>query len=1290
MKTMKTRTFCKKDLFSIFRSNTMLKSVCKATSTNFRLALLVINLTCLMYLISCGGLPPQTQRQNVKKSAALVPDPLQRVKKSAALVPDPLDVSGDELYAIYRKGVITRHITKNGRFLYEVGLESLDDFDVTKDFDDDFVTVYRKEACKILESGCERHYQNDGAIKLYRKVPVHHIPKDNVRYSEELVSGDSGWESQKAPYNSAPIMWVPVIAPVKDPGYSNDGYYVVSSKGDNPLYYGGLALATLSLESIHNVGSNSICYARRLAEYILSSELTNRNGYLIRLPAFFSSNRNRKGEPVIQGASAEELLGFFIGSMYYLRAEEKNECTTCDRPSMADEITALRHRVLSSLPSVTWWQCTFPSGGDYKHPLMISRINSSYQVGHFKFPYFASANIYLTGPPESSCQPMEAFLSLADASVGHSQKFGEWFKDMPFDFHMMFLTSTVLVLDSDIPKAAKQSYAKSFMKEYVRAAVTSGNDKESLKYNAYLGVVALLLNKYLPGNKSNDSDFHGAIWKEIWSKDEERWNDLMTAVRLYIENPKSIMNKEWPFNTTSNLYQWQHNLPLMTPETEEKEWKEHNPHQRIGNFFAFKFNNNPEDWRKSKYIYKRSHGDWIGQFPGWTYGLAYADFENGYAKTYKRSSFLTEVLARQHDHHDNQVEGAGLGLLFIRMLLTQINPELYPPPVLPEKHDKALKVLPWPGVEPMHPEALDYIHQKRVTEIGGDRDQSLRIVALGRDTVPGANFVIAYPTNEESLRLAPGFVTDGIGGIDAGIYLNTHPAVGSKFDKVEVVRTSHDGTEYLVTGERAEDGKNHWLRVSLWRISGYSEGDVGTITRLTKWESSEKHLDAVEDLDMVLVGEGNVALILRNRDEKHVLRLFHIDFSTPVIRHVLKKTVSENPYDHYIAVASAYTNVLLYNKQSPDGYRIATEILRDGTFHAADQTALFKDETLFDITTIKRLDYTKPDHASGYYIVAVGKHRYDGYLFVRSWFVSQTGTLLNEKQFNTAKAEEYLLGREFAWQRASVKPVYWKGRSGFVIAGKGVARMAYKNVTVCDYLPSGQIDINSCQTSEKWIGSSPGVKVIYGYIMRDWRPTIESSSVIGSGDSNDGEMVDVTNWISDGDDEPGVVTVHKSSDDRLYAVYWRFRDKFERVRWQTTAAEVQAQALAVKELHADKQIYGGSVTYIEATFENIGASPTTSTSAILTLPKGLTIVRGDNPQNLGALEAEAARTAKASWAVRGEPCPQPKSYTIRVQAQGSFEGGTMKSDAAQRSLMCIPPGNDTKPPDGGQHPTEPK
>ena len=1087
------------------------------------------------------------------------------VGKSAdvSLVADKLDVSGDELYAIYRKGLITRHITSNGRFLPEIALESVDDFNEETDYDGNFIHVHRKVECsEPADPSCT--IEVDGA--KYKRVLVRSVPVDNVRYSEELLVASADPIANTPPHESGAIMWVPVVAPVKDPGRSNDGYFVVSSKDDNPLYYGGFALATFSLEAIHGVSQYSICYARKLARYFLASEMTDRNGYMLRLPAFFSSNRNRQGEPIIQGASAEELLGVFLGIMYYLRAEAHPHQAACPDPPLIVQMRNLRDRILGRVLDPIWFDCAYPLlGGFHEHPFMASRFDPSYQVGHFRFAFLASAGVDLTCPfyvgdvevAEKNCQycANAPFLRMADASVGDSATFAEYFTDLPFDFYLMFLTSTILILDSEIPTSSKELYADRFMEEYLRAALTSGPDVATLRYNAFLGVVAKLVYKYLSGNPQRDTEHRGSIWGD----DEDKWRALNAWVEQLIWNAKSLHNKDWSFTNSGNNFQWQHNLPLVTPvDNPPMAWKNHNPHSRMGSFFAFKFGYYP-DRSGSRFSKRKS---WLGQFPGWKYGAEYSDFESYGAKAYTRDSYLDDVIVGRHGHHDNQVEAAGLGLLFSRMLLTHIthqnppNSQRYPKPDL-SGYDRFFRVLPWPGAEPMDPQSLNYVHRAGSVKLGGDRDQALSIVSIGEDIGVSDTFVLAYATEDDHLVLQPGFVADSSASLSEGVYLEPARREGElEFDAIELLSTTDGvGNQYLVAAERAEEGLEHWLRLSLWRVTEYRESVGVPIPRVATWQSPTSYWDAVEDIDVEILDRKWIAVLVRNRHEKHVIRFFRIDFGTPSITKVSNVLVSEHPYHrrtgHRIGLATAYRDVLIYSEESSDGWRLATGRWTGSELVTLSETTSHSNETLLGITTVKKLDFTQPDHASGYYLVAVTRKWSSGYLQIHSWSVTPSGNFAFEQVFDTSTADQFLVGREAHWERASITPVYWKNRPGFLIAGKGVARDVWHED---DYRYK----------------SAKGIKLVYGYIMCDGRLTIESSSVIGNPRKEivsdreipggltiryrePGRMVDVAPVMTDAG-RMGAVSVHSDVDKRLRVVYWRFHDKFRQQRWQKSTS----------------------------------------------------------------------------------------------------------------------------------------
>ncbi len=126
---------------------------------------------------------------------------------------------------------------------------------------------------------------------------------------------------------------------------------------------------------------------------------------------------------------------------------------------------------------------------------------------------------------------------------------------------------------------------------------------------------------------------------------------------------------------------------------------------------------------------------------------------------------------------------------------------------------------------------------------------------------------------------------------------------------------------------------------------------------------------------------------------------------------------------------------------------------------------------------------------------------------------------------NTIDAEDYLLGPEKSWERASIAPLYWKNSTGFVITGKGAGRTVRN-------------------TDGDWKSSAKGLKVIYGTILDDGRVTMESSNLTGSGDSDALRMLDVTGFFGG-----GAVTASKTEDDYLTLGYWASQDDVAEYRF---------------------------------------------------------------------------------------------------------------------------------------------
>ena len=126
---------------------------------------------------------------------------------------------------------------------------------------------------------------------------------------------------------------------------------VVAGGCDNPLYEGGLALATFSLEHIHEVSPHSLQYARLLYDFIEASEerafkvleegTGGSTGYLRR-------RRHAWGEATTWGASTDELVGVLLGLKYFIRATAGSDATYHERA------VALLRRIAIYLSSRDW------------------------------------------------------------------------------------------------------------------------------------------------------------------------------------------------------------------------------------------------------------------------------------------------------------------------------------------------------------------------------------------------------------------------------------------------------------------------------------------------------------------------------------------------------------------------------------------------------------------------------------------------------------------------------------------------------------------------------------------------------------------------------------------------------------------------------------------------------------------------------------------------------------------------------------------------------------------------
>lgn len=1034
----------------------------------------------------------------------LPPASRSKYPDTAPPVADPLAPDGDTLYAVYRKGLITRHVTRNGRVLAQVALEKLN-FDPNT-------------------------YDNSGYVGNRSNGRVIRIPIGNARYSEEIVPGTS---------NSEKVMWIPVVAPTKYPGFENSGYYVISGNDDNPFYYsGGLALATFSLEAIHGVSEHSIEYARRLVLYFLTSEMWEGNGYIIRKPGFFNSNRNRNGESIIQGASAEELLGVMLGLMFYLKAEDPGH-------SLYLEALNLRDRVLTKISKGPLF-VPFSSWDNYKHSFMNSSKDPNYKVKHFEFALYAPREYKPGTWPGVMEQYYISTLTLGSGKTRTAAKVASWLIDkLPlvesgppsFQDYMMFITSMILVLEGNLPENKKEWFAEVFMRDVIKASKTWGPDIANLEGNLYMSVVGLLANKYL--NDQRDSWRHGEKLNSIWGDKMDVWRHMKSHPVPFPQYSSLQASAPAPAGM-----QWQHNLPLLKNESGTLGWVDRNPTKGIGRHFVWRYGSGSYEWKTE------DEDKWLEDFSGWDNRNEFVtiapsdksnenDLTSSTYKAYSNKNYVEQEIIATRGSNDNQVEGAGLGLLLVRMLLTHGNPERYPKPELPEEYDKSFPVLPFVGAEPMSPQlmysAYRYKSKSDCTpfEIHGDQDQSLRIIELGDGSIPSKNFVVAYAGDDEKLVLKHGFVSHGTSnGLEIGLYLDSKGTTWKRFDKAVIASTVNDmGANILIVAERAEGKRTknpfsrcflrrkHWLRMSMWMVPSFADGQDPNPVNLSFWASGNRHCNAVKEIDMALLGNNHVAVIFRTRNDNDRIRIFEIKNT---INPVYNSQVANEVFDKRIKVTTS-NNHVVYSRQHASGWRLHCSVWDGNSLVDKAITSLQHSEML-DITTVPS--------GGRQYLVAVTKQ--EGYLRIYSYEILSDGTLPYKGEFHTIDGEKILVGREADYDRASISSFTYANKAGFVIVGKGVAR-----------------EIKRSNGDRK--KSAKGLKLLYGHILDDGRPTIVTSGVLGSGESSAMRMLDVTGHMSDGNFH-GVVTAHKTkkyggflgigAKHYLNLTFWQYRDPY--------------------------------------------------------------------------------------------------------------------------------------------------
>lgn len=163
----------------------------------------------------------------------------------------------NDIYTRYRKGLIQRHIAKNGRLL---------------------------EGIWLVEDGGGTSLNSWKAIR---------------RNSIETLENRSPYA-----YNAYPLL-------VADQFYDQPRQLYLAGGGDNPLLMGGLAMAVFAIESLLNVSSHSLDQAQRLLDFFYLSQVGGNTGFFTRKRHYY-----RRSDQF----SMDEICGMLVGLLYLSRA----------------------------------------------------------------------------------------------------------------------------------------------------------------------------------------------------------------------------------------------------------------------------------------------------------------------------------------------------------------------------------------------------------------------------------------------------------------------------------------------------------------------------------------------------------------------------------------------------------------------------------------------------------------------------------------------------------------------------------------------------------------------------------------------------------------------------------------------------------------------------------------------------------------------------------------------------------------------------------------------------------
>jgi hypothetical protein len=363
------------------------------------------------------------------------------------------DQAEEDYYENYRKGLIKRHLCKNGRLLQWVLLVEQDSQQLAPD--PTFQRIRRHSLERIDPTGADYEYS---------AYPV--------------VVCDPHLDDKR---------WYP------------DSEYVVGG-GDNPLLAGGLAMATFALEDLLGVSDYSFDYACLLLDFFLDSEIMDATGERSGFPL-----RRRQWWHSPKEVSKDELCGFLLGMHFFMKAAKHR--------GAGDQVTrAFDYLVRLGKYLKKWdygpagaWVFQFPFTRIFKFDAGSSRASGHtfpddwgpFGMGDEFLTLLATWYSFFSLDFDFNYTPRDLYRDglewLPELYAGATAIDGLPVVDVDTKFFnvMMYLHALLMIVDNPVHADIKSDFWGAFEKLFAYFCAVGGSPGQGdARLNAYFGVVA--------------------------------------------------------------------------------------------------------------------------------------------------------------------------------------------------------------------------------------------------------------------------------------------------------------------------------------------------------------------------------------------------------------------------------------------------------------------------------------------------------------------------------------------------------------------------------------------------------------------------------------------------------------------------------------------------------------------------------------------------------------------------------------------------------------------------------